>query len=315
MGPYIFPNSTFLHISVEYLLLFLFFLFLADVSGESRSADIDKVYIARKPQNGDPVLKSRENFVGYMQQMVFNGNHFFEMARTGNLRNIETNANFDKKDKLVQFPITFKSTGAYVTTRLNLYSTFTIFFQLKTTQPNGLIMYNGDGTGDFFALELVNGHIQYVYNVGSGPRFVPSMLDQKINDNKWHEIGVLRTSLEQFILRVDETAAFDNLPDNRAVHLDTNDKLYIGGVPLQMYAGMPKHIKSREGFQGCLASLDLDGDSRNILEQRAEIQEEHRHLIVEGCEGNELEHLVLKAILSHLDRLSAYLWVDYKSML
>ena len=207
------------------------------------------------------------------------------MARTGEIDNIETNAPYDKKDKLVQFPMTFKSPGAHLSTRLNLYSTFTIFFQLKTTQPNGLIMYNGDGTGDFFALELVEGRIQYIYNVGSGPRTVPSMLNKAINDNKWHEIGVLRTSLEQFILRVDETAAFDNLPDNRAVHLDTNNKLYIGGVSVQMYDKMPKQIISREGFQGCLASLDLDGESSNILEQRAEIPAENRDLIVEGCEG------------------------------
>ena len=245
----------------------------------------DTIQVAKRPQNDDPVLKSKENFVGYMQQMIFNKNHFFEMARTGEIGNIETNAEIDKKDKLVQYPITFKSPGAFLTTRLNLYSTFTIFFQLKTTQPNGLVMYNGDGTGDFFALELVNGLIQYVYNVGSGARIVHSMLNEPVNDNKWHEIGVLRTSLEQFILRVDETAAFDNLPDNRAVHLDTNDKLFIGGVSVQMYNKMPKHIVSREGFQGCLASLDLDGDSRNVLEQRAEIQDEHRNLIVEGCEG------------------------------
>ncbi len=253
--------------------------------GKSRIVEFDTIQVAKKPQKDDPVLKSRENFVGYMQQLVFNKNHFFEMARTGEIGNIETTANFDKKDKLVQFPITFKSPGAFVTTRLNLYSTFTIFFQLKTTQPNGLVMYNGDGTGDFFALELVDGRIQYVYNVGSGPRTVASMLNEPVNDNKWHEIGVLRTSLEQFILRVDETAAFDNLPDNRAVHLDTNDKLFIGGVSHQMYSKMPNHIVSREGFQGCLASLDLDGDSRNILEQRAEIQNEYRDLIVEGCEG------------------------------
>lgn len=241
--------------------------------------------VAKKAQKDDPVLKSRENFVGHMQQLVFNKNHFFELARTGEIGNIQTTADFDKKDKLVQFPITFKSPGAYLTTRLNLYSTFTIFFQLKTTQPNGLIMYNGDGTGDFFALELVDGRIRYVYNVGSGPRSVPSKLNEPVNDNKWHEIGVLRTALEHFILRVDETAAFDALPDNRAVHLDTNDKLFIGGVSHDMYKNMPNHIESEEGFQGCLASLDLDGDSGNILEQRAEIQNVNRDLIVEGCEG------------------------------
>ena len=221
-----------------------------------------------------------------MQQFVFNENHFFEMARTGQIQNIETTAKFDKKDKLVYFPMTFKTAGSYLSTRLMLYATFTIYLQIKTTQPNGLILYSGGDRGkDFIALELVKGHIRYVYDLGSGPRVVRSNFDQPVNDNKWHDIAILRPTLQQHILRIDGIASFDNLPDSRSVHFDTNGDLFIGGVSKNMYNTFPKQLRSREGFQGCLASLDLDGDSRNILEQRSEITEEYEDLIIEGCLG------------------------------
>ena len=44
-------------------------------------------------------------------------------------------------------------------------------------------------------------------------------------------------------------------------------------------------MKSREGFQGCLASVDLDGDNRSLLEQGASILPDHKQDIVSGCEG------------------------------
>lgn len=49
---------------------------------------------------------------------------------------------------------------------------------------------------------------------------------------------------------------------------------------------MVVQVKSRDGFQGCLASIDLDGsDSRSILEQGAEIPYDYQEQIKEGCEG------------------------------
>lgn len=246
--------------------------------------EYDKIEVAKRPPQ-EETLRSRENFVGYMQQFVFNGDHYFELARTGQ-SGIETTAKFDKKDKLVHFPLTFKTPGAYLTTRLQLYATFTIYFHVRTTQPNGLILYGGGRRGkDFIALEMVKGHIRYVYDLGSGPRVVRSTLAQPINDNKWHDIGILRPTLQQHILRVDESASFDNLPDSRAVHFDTNGMLFIGGVEKHLYTDFPKQLRSREGFQGCLASLDLDGDNRNILEHGGEIPTEYQDLITEGCEG------------------------------
>lgn len=39
-----------------------------------------------------------------------------------------------------------------------------------TRSPDGVLLYNGqmDGGGDFIALNLRNGHVEFSYNLGSG---------------------------------------------------------------------------------------------------------------------------------------------------
>jgi len=42
----------------------------------------------------------------------------------------------------------------------------------KSTQPNGLILYNGynlDGSGDFLSLALHDGVLEYRFDLGTGP--------------------------------------------------------------------------------------------------------------------------------------------------
>ena len=156
-----------------------------------------------------------------------------------------------------------------------------------------LIMYSGGSMGgrgggnDFMAVEMYEGNLRYIYDVGSGPRVMVANVGVQLNDNTWHDVAILRTVLTQHILRVDESSTYDNLPDSRAVHFDTSDDFHIGGVERGHYGLLPKSLKSREGFQGCLASIDLDGDSRNIFQHRLEIQDDYRSLIVEGCQGKQ----------------------------
>ena len=224
--------------------------------------------------------------------MKFNGSPLFEMARTGTGSNrhrkrIESTAIYDNKENLINFPFTFISPQAYFKTDLNIYEQFTMLFQIKTTQANGLIIYSGGGShiSDFIAIELVEGRIYYTFNTGSGTRSVQSTKSEPINDNRWHDVGIIRHSLRQQILRVDEYAAFDNLPESGSVQFNMDDVLYVGGVESDRYASLPKQVRSRQGYQGCMGSLDLDGDSRNILEYRAQIRDEHRDEIVQGCKG------------------------------
>lgn len=63
------------------------------------------------------------------------------------------------------------------------------------------------------------------------------------------------------------------------IHL-TGD-LYIGGVSKEMFRDLPKLVHSREGFQGCLATVDLNGRLPDLLaDALATVGQVER-----GCEG------------------------------
>lgn len=58
-------------------------------------------------------------------------------------------------------------------------------------------------------------------------------------------------------------------------------ELYIGGVPKNMYTNLPKLIASRDGYQGCLASVDLNGRLPDLIADAL-----HKVGQVErGCDG------------------------------
>ncbi|KAG9475377.1 hypothetical protein GDO78_003675, partial [Eleutherodactylus coqui] len=71
-------------------------------------------------------------------------------------------------------------------------------------------------------------------------------------------------------------------PDFIAVELVKGlGELYIGGLPRNMYATLPKLVASRDGFQGCLASVDLNGRLPDLLTDAL-----HRVGPVDrGCDG------------------------------
>lgn len=51
---------------------------------------------------------------------------------------------------------------------LRAYSSIHIDFMFRTREANGLIMFNGGRKEDYVAVELVDGHINYIVNVGDG---------------------------------------------------------------------------------------------------------------------------------------------------
>lgn len=57
---------------------------------------------------------------------------------------------------------------------------------------------------------------------------------------------------------------------------------FQGGVRKDMYNTLPRQIQSRYGFEGCLASLDLNGESPDTTLDALVPSP----LVVPGCEGN-----------------------------
>ena len=254
----------------------------AEISRRAAQFDFRRVDIGHVLQD-DNQLNKFDGFIGSMQQFIFNDNLFFEMARTGQVENIQLTARLSSEGYVVADPVTFKSMEAFaVLPRLQAHDKFSVSFQLKTTESDGLLLYNAGKGQDFFAMELTGGFLYYVYNMGSGTQRIRVNVNEKLNDNRWHEIRLMRTETYKQLIRVDDnTPTVDDLSGAKAIHFDLQDHLFLGGVKKTMYHTLPKKIEARHGYIGCIGSLDLNGYLPNILREASPVHE----AVGDGCQG------------------------------
>ncbi|XP_075221682.1 neurexin 1-like [Lycorma delicatula] len=270
------------------------------VLGKQSTLELQGLYVGGYSHNEEVLglgtinlgMNALPSFTGLMQQFSFNGMHYFEIARTAGNANVQkggsyytpqifVTANFSKRDnQLVHHPVTFRSKHTFVGLPvLKAYSTTNIYFQFKTRESSGLIMYNAGREQDFIAVELINGHLQYIFNLGDGPVRVRDNARSSLNDNRWHAVTIGRPSPKQHTLMVDDNFAIvTSLGHNEK--LDLAGILYLGGIPKDL--PLPKQIQSKHGYEGCLASLDLNGESPNVIVDAIIASS----LVSPGCDGH-----------------------------
>uniref|UniRef100_UPI0037E93574 neurexin 2b isoform X7 n=1 Tax=Semicossyphus pulcher TaxID=241346 RepID=UPI0037E93574 len=219
------------------------------------------------------------NFIGHLQGLTFNGLPYLDQCKNGDISYCELNARFGMRH-IIADPVTFRTKGSYLAlATLQAYASMHLFFQFKTTTPDGLMLFNSGDGSDFIVVELVKGYVHYVFDLGNGPSLMKGNSDKPLNDNQWHNVVVSRDANNVHTLKIDSRTVTQH--SNGARNLDLKGELYIGGVIKNMYSNLPKLIASRDGYQGCLASVDLNGRLPDLIADAL-----HRVGQVErGCDG------------------------------
>ncbi|XP_018587895.1 neurexin-3b-like isoform X5 [Scleropages formosus] len=219
------------------------------------------------------------SFIGHLQSFKFNGMLYIDLCKNGDIDFCELNAHFGLRS-IVADPVTFKTKSSYLgLSTLQAYTSMHLFFQFKTTTPDGFIFYNSGDGNDFIAVELVKGYIHYVIDLGNGPSLLKGNSDRALNDNQWHNVAITRDSSNMHTLKVDAKTVTQVV--NGAKNLDLKGDLFVAGLGPGMYNNLPKLLASRTGFQGCLASVDLNGRLPDLINDAL-----FRSGQVErGCEG------------------------------
>nr|XP_021335811.1 neurexin 1a isoform X11 [Danio rerio] len=221
------------------------------------------------------------NFIGHLQGLSFNGMSYIDLCKNGDIDYCELNAMIGYRS-IVADPVTFKSRSSYVTLpTLQAYYSMHLFFQFKTTSPDGLILYNrGDGN-DFIVVELVKGYLHYVSDLGNGAHLIKGNSNTPLNDNHWHNVMISRDTNNLHTVKIDTKITTQTTMG--AKNLDLKGDLYVGGVAKDMYKDLPKLVHSKEGFQGCLASVDLNGRLPDLQSDALSTAGQ----VERGCEGEE----------------------------
>ncbi|KZC11196.1 Pikachurin, partial [Dufourea novaeangliae] len=134
---------------------------------------------------------------------------------------------------------------------------------LKPTAADGVILYNGhhsDATGDFVALYLSSGHVQFTFDLGTGPATLRS--ENPVRLGEWVEVRVSRTG-RLASLEVEDDPPQEILAPGAFTQLSLPLNLYLGGAPsTDMYS--PK-MKTTASFVGCIQTVIMNRREIGIL--------------------------------------------------
>ncbi|KAM9069256.1 neurexin 3 isoform 5-T5 [Sarcophilus harrisii] len=203
------------------------------------------------------------SFIGHLQSLMFNGLLYIDLCKNGDIDFCELKARFGLRN-IIADPVTFKTKSSYLSlATLQAYTSMHLFFQFKTTSADGFILFNSGDGNDFIAVELVKGYIHYVFDLGNGPNVIKGNSDRPLNDNQWHNVVITRDNSNTHSLKVDTKVVTQVI--NGAKNLDLKGDLYMAGLAQGMYSNLPKLVASRDGFQGCLASVDLNGRLPDLI--------------------------------------------------
>ncbi|XP_074845647.1 neurexin-1 isoform X9 [Carettochelys insculpta] len=219
------------------------------------------------------------NFIGHLQSLTFNGMAYIDLCKNGDIDYCELNARFGFRN-IIADPVTFKTKASYVAlATLQAYTSMHLFFQFKTTSLDGLILYNSGDGNDFIVVELVKGYLHYVFDLGNGANLIKGSSNKPLNDNQWHNVMISRDTNNLHTVKIDTKITTQSTAGAR--NLDLKSDLYIGGVAKEMYSSLPKLVYAKEGFQGCLASVDLNGRLPDLISDALFCNGQ----IERGCEG------------------------------
>ncbi|GLG97429.1 Protocadherin-like wing polarity protein stan, partial [Gryllus bimaculatus] len=134
---------------------------------------------------------------------------------------------------------------------------------LKPTAPDGVILYNGrrsDGVGDFVAIYMSDGHLEFTFDLGTGAATIRSAKRAALG--AWHELRLSRTG-RLAVLQLDREPPAQALAPGAFTQLSLPQSLYIGGVP-NFELVSPK-VRVRSSFVGCIQKVVVNGRPLQIV--------------------------------------------------
>ncbi|KAH9416857.1 hypothetical protein DERP_011972 [Dermatophagoides pteronyssinus] len=133
-----------------------------------------------------------------------------------------------------------------------------IELKLRTKNEDGLIFWlsNDSNTiSDYIALILIDGYLEFSFNLGLRSNYLSIRSTIKINDGELHHV-ILTRDKRIGIMEVDEKYMSSAISADGANELNTNGKLWIGGCHSLPNGLTPSYYRN---FIGCLEMLKIDG--------------------------------------------------------
>ncbi|XP_072011994.1 agrin isoform X5 [Engystomops pustulosus] len=152
---------------------------------------------------------------------------------------------------------------------MKAYHTVRIAMEFRSSEQNGLLLYNGQIRGkDFISLAVVNGFVELRFNTGSGTGIITSKVP--VEPGKWHQLVVNRNRRSGMLSVDGETHVNGESPSGTdGLNLDTD--LFIGGAPEDQINVVAERTSVSTGLKGCIRILDVNNQVYSLQEDGADV--------------------------------------------
>lgn len=152
---------------------------------------------------------------------------------------------------------------------MKAYHTVRIAMEFRSSEQNGLLLYNGQIRGkDFISLAVVNGFVELRFNTGSGTGIITSKVP--VEPGRWHQLVVIRNRRSGMLSVDGETHVNgESPPGTDGLNLDTD--LFIGGAPEDQMSVVTERTSVTIGLKGCIRLLDVNNQVYNLQEEGEDV--------------------------------------------
>uniref|UniRef100_A0A672MSC3 Neurexin 1 n=1 Tax=Sinocyclocheilus grahami TaxID=75366 RepID=A0A672MSC3_SINGR len=247
----------------------------------------DFFYVGGSPSTADlPGSPVSNNFMGCLKEVVYKNNDVrLELSRLAKLGDPKMKVSgvvaFKCENVATLDPVTFETPESFITLdKWSAKKAGSISFDFRTTEPNGLLLFSHGKPKpqqqkdpkspktlkvDFFAIEMLDGHLYLLLDMGSGTTKTRAV-NKKVNDGEWYHVDFQRDGRSGTI-SVNSIRTPYNAPGESEI-LDLEDILYLGGLP-EDRAGLIFPTEAwtallNYGYVGCVRDLFMDGQSKDI---------------------------------------------------
>ncbi|KAM5140325.1 agrin [Mantella aurantiaca] len=152
---------------------------------------------------------------------------------------------------------------------MKAYHTVRIALEFRSSEQNGLLLYNGQIRGkDFISLAVVSGFVELRFNTGSGTGVITSKVP--VEPGRWHQLVVIRNRRSGMLSVDGETHVNgESPPGTDGLNLDTD--LFIGGAPEDQMSVVTERTSVAVGLKGCIRLLDVNNQVYNLQEEGEDV--------------------------------------------
>ncbi|XP_026006116.1 contactin-associated protein-like 2b [Astatotilapia calliptera] len=221
-------------------------------NGEFDHLDLDyEISFGGLPVSVKPTSGGKENFVGCMEGITYNGENITSLVRrkkvdTTSFRNLTFSCSESNTS-----PVFFNSTSFLRLPGQTDSDTLSVSLSFRTWNPNGLLMFTALADG-WVELGLTEAKITVYMNVTQKKNTrIDISSSSGLNDGQWHSVHL--NALENYAMLTVDGDEASTVRTAIPIQIQTGGTYYFGGYFLQ--TNTRSHQRS---FQGCMQMIHID---------------------------------------------------------